>query len=66
MDWQAITSLISSVGFPIVCCIVLFYQNNKQNELHVSEVNKMVEAITNNTKAIELLKEQLSNGTNKR
>lgn len=28
-DWTGITQLISTLGFPIVCCIVLFYQNNK-------------------------------------
>lgn len=29
MDIQVITSLISSVGFPIFCCIVLFKQNTE-------------------------------------
>lgn len=24
-----ITTLISSVGFPITCCIIMFYQNGK-------------------------------------
>lgn len=29
---NAITQLITNVGFPIACCVVLFYQNNKQRE----------------------------------
>ena len=29
MDYTTIVSAISSVGFPIVCCIVLFMQNDK-------------------------------------
>lgn len=29
MDIQAISQLIGSVGFPIVACIVMFYQNSK-------------------------------------
>ena len=35
MDMSAITSLISSVGFPIACCIFLFSQQTKlTNTLH--------------------------------
>ena len=29
---NTITQLISNVGFPIACCIVLFWQMNKQRE----------------------------------
>ena len=29
MDYNAIMQAISTVGFPIVCCGVLFYQNDK-------------------------------------
>lgn len=32
MDVGAISSLITSVGFPIACCICLFYLLNKQTE----------------------------------
>ena len=32
MDITALTTLISSVGFPIVACIFLFLQLNKQTE----------------------------------
>ena len=28
MDFNALIQAISTVGFPIVCCGVLFYQNN--------------------------------------
>lgn len=31
-DWTGFTSLISTVGFPIVCCLIMFYQNNKLQE----------------------------------
>lgn len=27
-----ITQLITSVGFPITCCMIMFYQNNKLRE----------------------------------
>ena len=29
MDFNAIVTAVSTVGFPIVCCGVLFIQNNK-------------------------------------
>lgn len=32
MDFNAIMQAISTVGFPIVCCGVLFYQNSKLTE----------------------------------
>lgn len=32
MDIGAITTLISSVGFPIAACCVMFYQNGKMQE----------------------------------
>lgn len=32
MDFTALTTFIGSVGFPIVACIFLFLQLNKQTE----------------------------------
>lgn len=29
MDYENIITLISNLGFPIACCVVLFIQNNK-------------------------------------
>ena len=44
MDFNSIMQAVSTVGFPIVCCGVLFYQNNKLtetiNELKVTLVEK--------------------------
>ena len=52
MDMQAITSLISSVGFPIACCIYLIYSNNKTAEKHAEEVEKLRITVDNNTKVM--------------
>jgi uncharacterized protein YoxC len=38
-----ITQLISNVGFPIACCIVLFKQNNQFSEI----LNKITCTLTN-------------------
>lgn len=40
-DFNLILQAISTVGFPIVCCIVLFLQNNKLRD-----------TIEDNTKAL--------------
>lgn len=52
MDMSAITSLISSVGFPIACCIYLIYSNNKTAEKHADEMEKLRQTVENNTKAM--------------
>lgn len=52
MDVSAITSLISSVGFPIACCIYLIYSNNKTAEKHAEEVEKLRVTVDNNTKVM--------------
>lgn len=52
MDVSALTSLISSVGFPIACCIYLIYSNNKTAEKHAEEVEKLRVTVENNTKVM--------------
>ena len=39
MDFNTIMSAVASVGFPIVACGVLFWQNNKLSET-IGELNK--------------------------
>lgn len=66
MDGQTIASLISTLGFPIVACIGLGwyvkYQTDKNFETtkemrqeHVEEMNKITEALNNNTIALQKL-----------
>ena len=38
---EMITGLISNVGFPIACCIVLFKQNSKFNETIAENTNAL-------------------------
>lgn len=59
MDTSTIVQLISSLGFPIACCIAMFWQNNKLNESHKAEVSKLNEAINNNTIALNHLIDKL-------
>ena len=60
MDVTIVTQLIGSLGFPIVACIALFYQINKQEERHKTEMEKLSDAVNNNTLAITQLTEKLS------
>ena len=59
MDMNAITTLIGSLGFPIVACIACFWMLNKERDEHKSEMQKVTEAINNNTLALEALKGRL-------
>ena len=52
MDINTVTTLISSVGFPIACCIYLIYSNNKTAEKHAEEVEKLRVTVENNTKVM--------------
>lgn len=49
MDYSSIIQLINGVGFPIACCVTLFYQNTKQSENHKTEMNELKTVIENNT-----------------
>lgn len=56
MDWA---QLLSNYMFPIACCVYLFYSQEKERQSHKEESDKWVEALNNNTKVLEALKERL-------
>lgn len=49
MNVDAFTSIIQTVGFPIVCCAAMFWLINKITDRHSADNEKMTEAINNNT-----------------
>lgn len=55
MDANAITTLISSVGFPIVACIYMAYLVKDMNEKHANEMSSIRDALNANTSAIDKL-----------
>lgn len=59
MDLSAITTLIGSLGFPIAACIACFWMLNKERENHQQEMQKVTEAINNNTIALTTLTERI-------
>lgn len=64
MDVNTITQLIGSLGFPIVCCGALFWRMIKSDEKHQQEIDKMSDALNNNTLALTRLTEKLSKEDN--
>ena len=66
MDMQAVLTAITTVGFPIVCCIAMAWyvkyttdKNREEisilNEQHKSEMLQVTTAINNNTLALQKL-----------
>lgn len=59
-----IVNAISTVGFPIVVCIIMIYLNEKQDSRHREEVDKMTLALNNNTVAIQQILEHMRGENN--
>lgn len=59
MDVQTITTIITTVGFPIAVCLICFWYINKQTEVHKEETKAMTEAINNNNTLLQRLIEKL-------
>lgn len=59
MDFATLSQLIGSLGFPIVACCAMFYRMSVQDEAHKAEVDKLTEAINNNTIALTKLVQKI-------
>lgn len=55
MEMQAVMNAIGTVGFPIVMCLILVYMMNNLNKQHKEEMDKLNDALNNNTLAIQHL-----------
>lgn len=55
MDYNAIVQTVSSVGFPIVMCLMLYNQMLKTEAVHKQEIAELRKAIENNTLALNNL-----------
>ena len=56
MDISVISEAVSNFGFPVVLVFILLYILYKEQEKHESEVDKLVEALNNNTTVMLELK----------
>lgn len=60
MDAQEIISVIGSLGFPIVMCIIMIKLIFTMEESHKEEVNSLKESLNNNTNVLTKLETMLS------
>lgn len=70
MDFDAITTMVSTLGFPIVCFLMcgwyVKYREDKNddkieklNAQHDEENRRMIDAVNNNTLALQKLTDKL-------
>ena len=52
---KEVSDFISSVGFPIVVCLLMIYQQEKMSNSYIDIINSLKELISDNTKSINLL-----------
>ncbi len=57
-----ITTVISTVGFPIAICLILLWYIYKLSEMHKSETKEFTEALNQNTLALQKLSDIISEG----
>lgn len=52
MDIQMIIELVTTLGFPIVVCVFLFYYMVKQDDRNRNTIKELSETIQGNTKVL--------------
>lgn len=57
MEVQTITSLISTLGFPIVCVIALAWYSKNTTEKIINLTERVTDALVNSTNAVDEIKE---------
>lgn len=59
MDVATITNLVTTVGFPVVVCLATMYYIKYLNDQHKQEIDKLSEALQNNTLVMQRLLDKL-------
>ena len=59
-----LSTLISTLGFPIGMCLIMCYYISKINEAHKDEAGKFAEALNNNTLVLQKLCDKLDSEVN--
>lgn len=57
-----IVTAVSTVGFPIVMCIIIFYYMEKESESHKDEVNGLKEVLNDLKISITQLTDKIGGG----
>lgn len=59
-----LSTLISTLGFPIGMCLIMCYYINKINDVHKEETDKYADALNNNTVVLQKLCDKLDSEVN--
>ena len=59
---QEVVTAISTVGFPIFMCILIFYYMEKESESHKQEVDGLKEVLTDLKISITKLTDKIGGG----
>ena len=59
-----LSTLISTLGFPIAMCLIMCYYINKINDAHKEETDKFEDALNNNTLVLQKLCDKLDGEVN--
>ena len=62
MDITNIIQAISTVGFPIAMCLILMWYIKSNDDNHKEEMDKITDALNNNTIALTKLASKLDIG----
>ena len=57
MEFSEILTAISTIGFPIVCCLLLFWYLREETNSHKNEMNDLKEVISKNNEVLASLKQ---------
>lgn len=56
---NAVVQGVAQLGFPVAVCLICFWYINKMQESHRDEINKLSEALANNTLVMQKLVDRL-------
>lgn len=59
-----LSTVISTLGFPIGMCLIMCYYINKINDAHKEETDKLSDALNNNTVVLQKLCDKLDSEVN--
>lgn len=61
MDFNGIVTLVQNLGFPIAVCIAMFWMNVRNMDMHKEEMQKVTDALNNNTLVVQKLSDKIDN-----
>lgn len=64
MEIDAVITAISTVGFPIAFCVLMFWYMIKQMDAHKEEISQLKDVIAENTIALTAIKQLIDDKLN--